>query len=232
MQGETFNGLLGSSLRRRRDLLATRSISIDLDAEAGCKLRKRKELVDLDSEPLHDWQNDNSATELRCPLGSLTTQRKGFTDSAALYASAIQKIRKRNEGKDLKELDVEEICRMGSEVRQALTNLQNELDLLQIAKKRMFDLSVAESKLNVEAELRAVAAADRAKFETEKVQVAAAAREEAKACIICMEKPHDVVIFPCLHAHCCSECLVKQRVTSNSCPTCRTTIMSTLRYLL
>lgn len=175
----------------------------------------------------------------RCPTGlrepvernSILSHRKELKDVVSLYSSAIQKVCKDKDCKDLKSLEVEEICEMGNEVRLALTNLLADLDLLQVAKKESVSESILKSKHQAEA-MRLAAMADRVKFEAEKAQVATSAREEAKACVICKERPHDVIIFPCLHAHCCNECVEKRRVIINDCPTCRTSIMSTLRYVL
>lgn len=41
-------------------------------------------------------------------------------------------------------------------------------------------------------------------------------------CTICLDKPRDCVLEPCMHVCCCIACL--QLITDNKCPVCRTPI--------
>jgi len=47
-------------------------------------------------------------------------------------------------------------------------------------------------------------------------------------CIICMDKPRNAVILPCMHYIACHNCLSK---TKNNCPLCRTIVSSILTIL-
>jgi hypothetical protein len=41
-------------------------------------------------------------------------------------------------------------------------------------------------------------------------------------CTVCLDKPRDCVLEPCMHVCCCITCL--QMITDNKCPVCRTPI--------
>jgi hypothetical protein len=41
-------------------------------------------------------------------------------------------------------------------------------------------------------------------------------------CTVCLDKPRDCVLEPCMHVCCCISCL--QLITDNKCPVCRTPI--------
>lgn len=41
-------------------------------------------------------------------------------------------------------------------------------------------------------------------------------------CTVCLDKPRDCVLEPCMHVCCCIACL--QLITDNKCPVCRTPI--------
>ncbi|MCO5612807.1 hypothetical protein L7F22_067078 [Adiantum nelumboides] len=49
--------------------------------------------------------------------------------------------------------------------------------------------------------------------------------KEKLICIVCLDKPRDTLIMPCLHFHYCFSCLMQHKQTNGStCPTCRGTI--------
>jgi len=56
-------------------------------------------------------------------------------------------------------------------------------------------------------------------------------REEAEGsstCVICLDKPTNIVLMPCMHSRFCGECMRRHRLTSGRCPTCRGNIMGVL----
>jgi hypothetical protein len=56
-------------------------------------------------------------------------------------------------------------------------------------------------------------------------------REEAEGsclCVICLDKPANTVVMPCMHSCFCVECMRRHRTTSGRCPTCRGNIMGVL----
>ncbi|BBN18036.1 hypothetical protein MPTK1_7g19010 [Marchantia polymorpha subsp. ruderalis] len=61
----------------------------------------------------------------------------------------------------------------------------------------------------------------------EALKAALEALEEEKekhVCQICMTKPRNILIMPCMHLLYCDECLRKHLNTSNLCPVCRGTM--------
>ncbi|KAL3699723.1 hypothetical protein R1sor_017745 [Riccia sorocarpa] len=46
--------------------------------------------------------------------------------------------------------------------------------------------------------------------------------KEKSLCQICMERPRDTCILPCLHLSYCSQCVVKHHQSNKTCPACRT----------
>lgn len=109
---------------------------------------------------------------------------------------------------------------------------QAERAQLEAAARLQSDTERAQLEAAFKAEKAQLEAAARLKLREEKAQVETEVREEAQACQICLEKPHNVVIFPCLHAHYCEQCLVAHSKINHTCPTCRAAITGTLRYKL
>lgn len=72
----------------------------------------------------------------------------------------------------------------------------------------------------------------RKKFDEEKEQLEAAARDKARACHMCMEKPHNVMVFPCSHAHYCEDCADTFLKSSNTCPTCKVVVTGTIPCII
>src|SRR3972149_7808690 len=57
--------------------------------------------------------------------------------------------------------------------------------------------------------------------EEQKVSVNKIYEDENTDCVVCLDKPHDVVIVPCGHYCLCSICASTLHRTSGKCPLCR-----------